>query len=66
MIAEMNDEVLAELPKMIHEEGITSLKVFMAYKNVFQADDGTLYRTLLEAKRSWSTRHGTRRERGCD
>ena len=50
MIAEINDEVLAELPKMIHEEGITSLKVFMAYKNVFQADDGTLYRTLLEAK----------------
>ncbi|MFC3844182.1 dihydropyrimidinase [Paenibacillus sp. MAH-36] len=51
MIAEINDEVLAELPKMIHDEGITSLKVFMAYKNVFQADDGTLYRTLLEAKR---------------
>lgn len=51
MIAEINDDVLAELPKMIHDEGITSLKVFMAYKNVFQADDGTLYRTLLEAKR---------------
>ncbi|GGA14110.1 D-hydantoinase [Paenibacillus marchantiophytorum] len=51
MIAEITDDVLAELPKMIHEEGITSLKVFMAYKNVFQADDGTLYRTLLEAKR---------------
>jgi dihydropyrimidinase len=51
MIGEINDEVLAELPKMILEEGITSLKVFMAYKNVFQADDGTLFRTLLEAKR---------------
>lgn len=51
MIAEINDEVLAELPTMIHDEGITSLKVFMAYKNVFQADDGTLYRTLLEAKK---------------
>ncbi|MGO4500201.1 dihydropyrimidinase [Paenibacillus sp. 2RAB27] len=51
MIAEINDEVLAELPSMIHDEGITSLKVFMAYKNVFQADDGTLYRTLLEAKK---------------
>lgn len=51
MIAEINDEVLAELPVMILDEGITSLKVFMAYKNVFQADDGTLYRTLLEAKR---------------
>ncbi|MDR6884237.1 dihydropyrimidinase [Bacillus sp. 3255] len=51
MIAEINDDVLAELPVMIQDEGITSLKVFMAYKNVFQADDGTLYRTLLEAKR---------------
>ncbi|WNR46758.1 dihydropyrimidinase [Paenibacillus roseipurpureus] len=51
MIAEITDEVLAELPQMIHDEGITSLKVFMAYKNVFQADDGTLYRTLLEAKK---------------
>jgi dihydropyrimidinase len=50
MIGEINDEVLAELPTIIREEGITSLKVFMAYKHVFQADDGTLYRTLLAAK----------------
>ncbi|OXM87730.1 dihydropyrimidinase [Paenibacillus rigui] len=50
MIGEMNEEVLAELPRIIVEEGITSLKVFMAYKNVFQADDGTLFRTLLAAK----------------
>jgi dihydropyrimidinase len=50
MIGEMNDEVLEELPQIIEEEGITSLKVFMAYKNVFQADDGTLYKTLLLAK----------------
>lgn len=50
MIGEMNDAVLAELPRIIEEEGITSLKVFMAYKNVLQADDGTLYRTLLMAK----------------
>lgn len=50
MISEMNDEVIDELPDIIDQEGITSLKVFMAYKNVFQADDGTLYRTLLTAK----------------
>lgn len=50
MVSEVNDQVLQELPKMIEEEGITSLKVFMAYKNVFQADDGTLFRTLLTAK----------------
>ena len=50
MISEINDEVLAELPSIIDNEGISSFKVFMAYKNVFQADDATLYRTLLQAK----------------
>lgn len=50
MISEMNDQVLNELPQVIAEEGITSFKVFMAYKNVFQADDETLFKTLVTAK----------------
>ncbi|MEK4030604.1 MULTISPECIES: dihydropyrimidinase [Bacillaceae] len=50
MISEVNDHVLEEIPRVIEEEGITSFKVFMAYKNVFQADDETLFRTLLTAK----------------
>ncbi|WP_377889003.1 dihydropyrimidinase [Alkalihalobacillus sp. R86527] len=50
MISEINDKVLNELPEIIKNEGITSFKVFMAYKNVFQSDDETLYRTLLAAK----------------
>lgn len=50
MIGEMNEDVLNELPKVIDDEGITSFKVFMAYKNVFQADDETLFRTLVAAK----------------
>ncbi|MFC7392270.1 dihydropyrimidinase [Scopulibacillus cellulosilyticus] len=50
MIGEINDKVLEELPVIIKEEGITSFKVFMAYKNVFQADDETLFRTLITAK----------------
>jgi dihydropyrimidinase len=50
MIGEMNEEVLAQLPAVMDEEGITSFKVFMAYKNVFQADDETLFRTLVTAK----------------
>lgn len=49
-IVEMNDDVLHELPKVIEQEGITSFKVFMAYKNVLQADDETLFRTLISAK----------------
>lgn len=49
-VSEVNDRVLQELPKVIEEEGITSFKVFMAYKNVFQVDDGVLYQTLKMAK----------------
>ncbi|MGB8000058.1 MAG: dihydropyrimidinase [Anaerobacillus sp.] len=50
MISEINEDVLKQLPEVIDQEGITSFKVFMAYKNVFQSDDETLYRTLLAAK----------------
>ncbi|MFS1512719.1 dihydropyrimidinase [Chengkuizengella sp. SCS-71B] len=50
MIGEINENVLNELPTVIEEEGITSFKVFMAYKNVLQADDETLFRTLVTAK----------------
>ncbi|MBB6450068.1 dihydropyrimidinase [Geomicrobium halophilum] len=50
MIGEITAEVLDELPSVIEEEGITSFKVFMAYKNVFQADDATLFHTLIKAK----------------
>ncbi|MCM3760105.1 dihydropyrimidinase [Alkalihalobacillus oceani] len=50
MIGEVNQNVLEEIPLVIEEEGITSFKVFMAYKNVFQADDETLFKTLLFAK----------------
>ncbi|MGM9985950.1 MAG: dihydropyrimidinase [Bacillaceae bacterium] len=50
MISEINEDVLHELDTIVKEEGVTSFKVFMAYKNVLQADDGTLYKTLLAAK----------------
>ncbi|WHY88867.1 dihydropyrimidinase [Neobacillus novalis] len=50
MISEINENVLKELPQVINEEGISSFKVFMAYKNVFQADDETLFKTLITAK----------------
>jgi dihydropyrimidinase len=50
MIGEMNNDVLKQLDGVINGEGITSFKVFMAYKNVLQADDETLFRTLIAAK----------------
>ncbi len=51
-ITDLRPEVMNEIPSMV-DEGITSLKLFMAYKNVFQVDDQTLFRAMLTA-----TAHG--------
>lgn len=48
-LTEVTDAVLNELPGIV-ENGITSFKVFMAYKNVFQADDETLFKALVTAR----------------
>ncbi len=47
-ITDLRDEVMAEIPSLL-DEGITSLKLFMAYKNVFQIDDTTLFRAMQVA-----------------
>jgi len=45
-IADGRDETMAEIPKMIGEQGVNSFKVFMAYKHVLQVDDETIFKTL--------------------
>ncbi len=47
-ITNLTDEVLAEIPTLV-DEGVTSLKLFMAYKNVFQVDDATLFKAMSKA-----------------
>ncbi|MCL4248570.1 MAG: dihydropyrimidinase [Anaerolineae bacterium] len=47
-ITDLRDDVMAEIPSLL-DEGITSLKLFMAYKNVFQVDDKTLYLAMKQA-----------------
>ena len=47
-VTDLNDDVMKEIPTMV-DEGITSLKLFMAYKNVFQIDDATLFNTMRVA-----------------
>ncbi|MCB0153207.1 MAG: dihydropyrimidinase [Anaerolineae bacterium] len=44
-ITDLREEVMAEIPSLL-DEGITSLKLFMAYKGLFQVDDTTLYRAM--------------------
>ena len=44
-ITDFTDSVMEELPTLVHT-GISSIKLFMAYKNVLQVDDETLFRSL--------------------
>jgi dihydropyrimidinase len=49
-ISDMNDRVLGELVSIVELAGISSVKLYMAYKRVLQVDDGALLRTLQTAK----------------
>ena len=55
-------EDLAKLP----DEGVTSYKLFMAYKGAVMVDDETLFRTMETAARDGRARDGARRERRRD
>ena len=48
-ITDLTESVFKEIPGIV-AAGITSLKLFMAYKGTLQVDDGTLYRTLVKAR----------------
>ncbi|MBI3764437.1 MAG: dihydropyrimidinase [Chloroflexi bacterium] len=47
-ITDLTEDVMNEIPSMA-KEGITTLKLFMAYKGLFQIDDTTLFKTLMKA-----------------
>lgn len=49
-ITNMTDEVMnVEMAQMV-EQGVTSFKLYMAYKGTYMADDETLFKSLLKAK----------------
>ena len=50
MIGDLTPETEAELPLLLEQEGITSVKVFMAYAKEFQATDRTLFKAFKIAK----------------
>ena len=50
-ITDLNDDIMAEIGKL-PSYGVTSIKLFMAYKGVLQIDDTTLFRCLQKAKES--------------
>ena len=47
-ITDLPDSVMAEIPHCA-EWGVTSLKLFMAYKGALQVDDATLFRAMGQA-----------------
>jgi dihydropyrimidinase len=50
-ITDLRDDVLAEIPTMI-DEGVTTLKLFMSYKGVYQLDDGAIFKIMRQAAES--------------
>jgi dihydropyrimidinase len=52
MIGDLREEIIAEIPLLVHEYGVSSFKVFMAYKNTLQVDDKTLFRVLQAANKA--------------
>ncbi len=48
-VTDFNEAVLKEIPGLL-DRGISSLKVFMAYKGLFQVSDSDLYNTLRIAR----------------
>jgi dihydropyrimidinase len=52
MVGDMNETVMNEIPRIVEDEGVSSFKVFLAYKNNLQVDDETLFQTLRLAAAS--------------
>lgn len=50
MIGDLTEETRAELPEVLASEGISSIKIFLAYAKEFQATDRTLYEAFKVAK----------------
>ena len=48
-VTDLNDDTLAEIPVLV-DEGVSSLKLFMAYKGAIMVDDATLLLALQEGR----------------
>lgn len=50
-VTDFNADTRKEIAQMVHEEGITSFKTFMAYKGALMVDDGQMVELMQEVKR---------------
>ncbi|MGE7764640.1 dihydropyrimidinase [Peribacillus sp. NPDC096540] len=49
IISEYNDHVLQELPILAEQEGVTSIKLFMAYKGELMVNDREMFKIMKKA-----------------
>ena len=47
---DLPDDRLAEMDRLVRDEGVTSFKLFMAYPGVFMVDDATIFRAMLRTR----------------
>ncbi len=50
IVRDLNPEVYAEITRLATHDGITSFKLFMAYRGVLMVDDGTIFRVMQQAR----------------
>ena len=49
IMLDVNDQSLADMKTLIHQEGVTSFKLFMAYPGVLMLNDGDLFKAMRMA-----------------
>src|SRR6266498_3496651 len=54
IMTDMNDQVEQEMDALVRQ-GITSFKLFMAYRGVFMLDDGSIFKALLKTGQNGGT-----------
>ena len=54
IITELTDQVECEMDALVRQ-GVTSFKLFMAYRGIFMLDDGSIFRALLRTGQNGGT-----------
>lgn len=50
IVVDLNDGVYDEMTRLATDEGVTSFKLFMAYRGVLMVDDGTIFKVMQQAR----------------
>jgi len=54
IMTDMNDQVEQEMDSLVRQ-GVTSFKLFMAYRGIFMLDDGSIFKALLRTGQNGGT-----------